>query len=758
MIGAIVVGGLVGAASAWWLHRRSGLSAVNVYVLAPVGVATFVGALATLRGSLVVATGPLAAAGVVGAVVARRLRLAALGAGGELREFEQAREMLWTALATGARGRRREVRERGDRTYIAGQGELVRQRGWPAEEPHLPMSSDGRGRVPRRAGRHVLIVGATGSGKTVSARRWLLARVTGDGVGVLVCDPKGDHGLERDLRTVARVVGRPFVVFDPRDPDTDRWNPLWSDDVGAVVSRLVAPIAAGEGNARYYADLLQIHLGTVASGLRAAGLWPANLPLLLDAAQLGRYDRLLGAVRDRHGPQAEITRQPAGAPRHDHHAGGPPRPHRRHAAAARDRWRNVANRPHPRSQSRSATRGSSPRAPRRRGRRLDRTSSFRRRSARCAMRLAIRWSTTTRTIDVLLATAGINDAGFGDILKQCATSTDCQQGGDMSQVAPRYEDLDAAISANLKVGGIYFAGYPERLFTDGDDHYHACGAFTLMNNSDAQWATGIGHQLNGILAAEAGLNGWTVRSTVDEFRGHGYCASSPIEPPPSPLPSEWHQTYFRAFSQSLIGQSDKEGTAHPNHRGHKAIVRVMLPAVRTDTPPPPTQRLTLRFLRVRVVDLGRDPNVRGSDALPWDGRVTFGMAWYRNTCGSHGATVIGLSALPDFPAGTEDGWTDISDRPCLSFPITTVGRSFQVGASATLGKISYADVQLRPGQHARHPLHRSYTPLHLHHRSDPWVQTGPAGLLRSVYRQHSAHGYGSLDIEYEITSQLVVGP
>jgi hypothetical protein len=41
-------------------------------------------------------------------------------------------------------------------------------------------------------------------------------------------------------------------------------TPLWSDDTGAVVSRLVAPIGAGEGNARYY----------------AAGLWPANLPLL----------------------------------------------------------------------------------------------------------------------------------------------------------------------------------------------------------------------------------------------------------------------------------------------------------------------------------------------------------------------------------------------------------------------------------------------------------------------------------------------
>jgi hypothetical protein len=244
------VGAIAGAVSAWWLHRRTRLSALNVYVFAPVGVAVFVGALATLQGALIAATAPFAAAGVGGAAIARRLRLAALGAGGELREFEQARVMLWTTLTSGALGRAREARERGDRTYIAGQGELVRERGWPAEEPHVPMSGDGRGRIPRGAGRHVLIVGATGSGKTVSARRWLLARVVGDGVGVLVCDPKGDHGLEDDLRTVAHVVGRPFVVFDPRDPKTDCWNPLWSDDIGAVVSRLVAPIAAGEGNAR----------------------------------------------------------------------------------------------------------------------------------------------------------------------------------------------------------------------------------------------------------------------------------------------------------------------------------------------------------------------------------------------------------------------------------------------------------------------------------------------------------------------------
>jgi DNA helicase HerA-like ATPase len=131
--------------------------------------------------------------------------------------------MAWTALSRRERARRGERRARGERTRIAGQGELVRERARPAGEP---MSADGRGLVPRREGRHLLIVGATGSGKTVSARRWLLARILADGVAVLATDPKGDRGLERDLCAPARLVGRPFVVFDPRGPASDRWNPL----------------------------------------------------------------------------------------------------------------------------------------------------------------------------------------------------------------------------------------------------------------------------------------------------------------------------------------------------------------------------------------------------------------------------------------------------------------------------------------------------------------------------------------------------
>ncbi len=194
------------------------LSAWNLYPLAPLGLAAWLAALATRQIELMPVAAGLASGGVVAAGLARRYRLSALGAGGELREFERARVSVWAALAARARAGGARTGGQAERTRIVGQGELVRERRWPQEEPFVPMTGDGRGRIPRRDGRHLLIVGATGSGKTVSARRWLLARIVADGVAVLATDPKGDRGLEEDLRAAARWVGRPLVVLRPARP------------------------------------------------------------------------------------------------------------------------------------------------------------------------------------------------------------------------------------------------------------------------------------------------------------------------------------------------------------------------------------------------------------------------------------------------------------------------------------------------------------------------------------------------------------
>src|SRR5690242_6133973 len=118
LAGAFVVGGGLGGAMAWWLHRRTHLSAINLYLLVPVGVSASVLAVASRSPRMVVAAAPLCAGSVVAAARGRRLRLAALGAGGELREFERSREMAWTAFGRAARADRARGRARGERTRI----------------------------------------------------------------------------------------------------------------------------------------------------------------------------------------------------------------------------------------------------------------------------------------------------------------------------------------------------------------------------------------------------------------------------------------------------------------------------------------------------------------------------------------------------------------------------------------------------------------------------------------------------------------
>ncbi len=216
--GALLLAAAIGVGVAWWVHRRTTLSAWNVYlawiVAAPVAIVGVTsGRLIAVAGSAVLFVGTTAAA-----MAARRWRLGALGAGGELRQFERARVMAWNA-------RRRP--EPGQRVYIAGQGELVRERAWPQHVPALPMTHDGRAPIPLAEGMHLFFVGATGSGKTTSARRWLLARGLDPTATtrLVVLDPKGDDALEQDLRAIAADRGRPFVLFDPFDAATDRWNP-----------------------------------------------------------------------------------------------------------------------------------------------------------------------------------------------------------------------------------------------------------------------------------------------------------------------------------------------------------------------------------------------------------------------------------------------------------------------------------------------------------------------------------------------------
>ena len=297
LLGVLAITG-VGVGGARYVKARTRLISRNWYLAALVLAALLALAIWVGAGQYVslLLGGALWIAGA-GSVAANRMRAFDKGGAGEALEHELSRVMFWTAW-----------RERGSkpRVKVTSQGEVVVERRWPDDFPYVPLSADERrGRVPRGEGRHILVLGGTGSGKTVSADRIALARVLLDRIPALVLDPKGDPRLLRDLASLANAVGRPFIVFDPMDPRSDRWDPLWSAQPGRTVARIVSPLQTSEP---YYADVLRIHLGVVAEALQLLGLWPVSMPLLLDVAQAEQFASLRKHVRATLGPPDLLRR------------------------------------------------------------------------------------------------------------------------------------------------------------------------------------------------------------------------------------------------------------------------------------------------------------------------------------------------------------------------------------------------------------------------------------------------------------------
>src|SRR3954469_25388389 len=117
--------------------------------------------------------------------------------------------------AKDARDRRTPVdagRERLQRRDVRG-GRWIDRRG-------LAVGRDQRGRTVRipvgaGSGRHTLVVGATGSGKTVT-QAWIAGRLITAGHGAGVIDPKGDRLLHDELEHAVRALratGWPVTVM-----------------------------------------------------------------------------------------------------------------------------------------------------------------------------------------------------------------------------------------------------------------------------------------------------------------------------------------------------------------------------------------------------------------------------------------------------------------------------------------------------------------------------------------------------------------
>jgi type IV secretory pathway TraG/TraD family ATPase VirD4 len=191
-------------------------------------------------------------------------------------------------------------------------------------------------------GAHTLVVGSTGSGKTVT-QTWLATRAIEHGMGAVVVDPKGDRSMREALLRAATCSGAAFVEWTPDGPSV--YNPYGRGSETQIADKVLAGERFTEP---HYLRQAQRYMGFVVRALRRSGqevslqrivdhLPPAELELLargLPEAEAARtHDYLdsltprqqsdLGGVRDRLAILAEsdigpwLDPETAGADRFD---------------------------------------------------------------------------------------------------------------------------------------------------------------------------------------------------------------------------------------------------------------------------------------------------------------------------------------------------------------------------------------------------------------------------------------------------------
>ena len=157
----------------------------------------------------------------------------------------------------------------------------VDERGRPVA---MPFSGSG-------GGEHTLVVGATGSGKTVT-QTWIAERAVAQGMGVIVVDPKGDSAMRVRLALAARAAGRRYVAWTPGG--SSAYNPYARGSDTEIADKLLAGERFTEP---HYLRQAQRYLGHAVRALRAAGLGVSLHAVVrhLDPAQLEELARELPA-------------------------------------------------------------------------------------------------------------------------------------------------------------------------------------------------------------------------------------------------------------------------------------------------------------------------------------------------------------------------------------------------------------------------------------------------------------------------------
>ena len=165
----------------------------------------------------------------------------------------------------------------------------------------LVVGRDHRGRsvhipVGGRGGRHTLVVGATGSGKTVT-QAWIAGRLIAAGRGAVVVDPKGDATLRDELHRAAGRYRRDFREWTPEGPDA--YNPFAHGSDTELADKALAGETYTEP---HYLRQAQRYLGHATRTLRAARQ-PVTLATLTEAMSPRRLEAIGRGLDDEHQAQ-----------------------------------------------------------------------------------------------------------------------------------------------------------------------------------------------------------------------------------------------------------------------------------------------------------------------------------------------------------------------------------------------------------------------------------------------------------------------
>ena len=134
-------------------------------------------------------------------------------------------------------------------------------------------------------GTHALVLGATGSGKTVT-QTWMAVRAIERGQGAVVVDPKGDRVMREELRRAAQAAGRAFLEWTPVGPSV--YNPYARGSETEIADKVLAGERFTEP---HYLRQAQRYLGHVVRALHGAGR-EVSLHEIVEHLQVGRLECL----------------------------------------------------------------------------------------------------------------------------------------------------------------------------------------------------------------------------------------------------------------------------------------------------------------------------------------------------------------------------------------------------------------------------------------------------------------------------------